>query len=143
MNFKMTAEDFDKWIVELRNPENQQGYGLLGSEEGYCCLGLYCAKVKGLDMLIPHPVVQSNPRYDSTEGYGNEYRDDPYPFNKEEELRSVGGVVTGPRELFDDIGYLNRATLSRLNDGNEDQAPYTFKQVADYLEAHRTEFVDE
>jgi hypothetical protein len=43
----ITREEFDRWIDELENGHHLQTHGTLSDEYGYCCLGVYCEKVKG------------------------------------------------------------------------------------------------
>ena len=130
----LTAEQFDSWIAELRNPENEQAQGQLCKEAGeprvdedgnasrllhekraYCCLGLMSEKVLGIDLdAILH-----------SEGA-------PW--------REMSGILDAdaPRGLAEALTYHQRADLALKNDEGQ-----TFQEIANYLEAHRDEYVSQ
>lgn len=115
----LTSEQFDKWLAELRNPENKQTSGRLASrnwftdERGFCCLGLLCEKVLDFDLSTPNP-----------SGHGDSWE------------RSTGEDEDAPGPLMKAVGELDRHTLAVMNDEGR-----TFQEIADHLENHREEFV--
>jgi len=51
----ITPAQFDRWLAPLRSQRYPQGRGRLKGVEGrYCCLGLYCEIVTGLELYEGH-----------------------------------------------------------------------------------------
>lgn len=132
----MSNEQFDTFITALRSGEYKQGRSQLmvppehqwhaeGEEpdgrDAYCCLGLYC-EINGVDLRKSVRVKESlgNGRYRTSQFLRFE----------------LGGIEHGPRILLNDIPYKQRVHLAKMNDSSK-----TFAEIADYLVAHRDEFV--
>jgi hypothetical protein len=42
----ITREEFNEWLVALESGEFEQGKGFLRRNDKYCCIGVFCEKVK-------------------------------------------------------------------------------------------------
>lgn len=112
----VTQEEFDKWIGHLREPDMKQVKGTLRAEReggvGYCCLGVWCEKVKGYE-------------HDGGEVFKTQVPDD------------VAGAEFGWAGEWESTGIAphwdmppsKQRELATMNDNGR-----TFGQIADFLE---------
>lgn len=119
----LRSDDYKQITEKLRGLYTEEDdYGnIVEQYVGHCCLGVYC-EVRGIDL--------------STYGFNGAYED-------ECQLEDFGGVEDGeiaPSPLDAVLGDFTedqRKYLARMNDDGR-----SFVEIADYLEAHRSEFVD-
>ena len=52
----LSKEQKDKWITALRSGEYKQTIGRLFSGKGYCCIGVFCKAVEGIN--IPRTSIE-------------------------------------------------------------------------------------
>lgn len=126
----MTKELKEKWVKALRSGEYEQGRKRLKQihfdDISYCCLGVLC------DLIDP-----------------NGWEDDPELFTPAfiiEKVSIEGGTI--PDDKFfarrDDIPSRHPLRLAfecvpvmelvKMNDGVDYRVPYTFAEIADYIE---------
>lgn len=100
-----------KWIDALRSGQFLQARGVLEDDDGSkCCLGVLCA------------IQDAN------------WKDANFPDweNDVDELMTTAV----PEHLAGGLKDAAAGALALLNDGADNQEPYTFAQIADYLEQH-------
>ena len=115
----ITPAQFDRWLAALRSQRYPQGRGRLKGVEGhYCCLGLYCEIVTGLEL------------YEGAFLYWTSGAED-----------AESSCLAPPLKPIDrDV----RVKLGMLNDGDGDGVgALPFHEIADWLEIHRHEVVKE
>lgn len=104
----LTKEQKDKWVAALRSGEYKQTKGRLYSGKGYCCLGVFCKAVDGVNLKK-----------------GDE-SDDLFCDASREHYKRI-------RHL---LGVDIRDTLMAMNDGCAMTEKRSFSQIADYIETN-------
>lgn len=116
----------DKWIAELRNPENKQAFGILHIElEGgtvcRCCLGVLCdvLNIKAANMTDGTASIRDNGSSVHANGVITQYLFD------DNEAR----CVTIPLQLMQEHKIAEMELVFK-----NDSLKWTFPQIADFLE---------
>lgn len=124
-----------QWIAALRSGDYKQGQGALRRRENtFCCLGVL------MDLAVKANVVPEGKLW------GNLYFYDSGSDREDVEVGNSGALLTDPVSIWADVSpagalptvvgwteedYVRKATsLMALND----DAGYTFKQIADVIE---------
>lgn len=116
----LTPEQFDQWTDELIYGGLEQTTSALKLENAYCCLGVLCEKVLGVD--LDAPITADNAHI----SYTDPREDLPLSF--------MTGVAEGPRALFETLDEYWRGALAAMNDSGS-----TFADIGRFLQKHREE----
>lgn len=122
----ITSQQFDKWITALRSGEYEQGQEQLRRTNddgtvGYCCLGLF-------QKIIVDNLDEASTG-DNTAGW--------FP-DSNCKIADLGGIQDTTPFLSSALTHGQRNLLAEMNDGGA-----SFEDIADYLEVHRDEFVED
>jgi hypothetical protein len=110
----MNPELKKKWVAALRSGEFRQAREVLRQGDAYCCLGVLCTMVDGVEWTLDDALYRDefNDTYDA---------DGELPMP----VRQIAGIST------DEMTH-----LIVMNDGKENMRPHSFAEIADYIEAN-------
>lgn len=114
-----------QWVAALRSGEYEQAHGYLkvvdeGGGVGYCCLGVLCELMPGVERTIKTRAGSSIPGYFGDHSY------------LPPEVREWAGLAQADPLVSVSLGEESRRF--RLSDLN-DEEQYSFAEIADVIEA--------
>lgn len=112
-----------RWLEALRSGKYKQARGRLRDESGaMCCLGVLC------DLVDPAGWHREE-----------EFEADGEPSADGKAWAWKGDHRYPPYALLQKVGFTERAPLTARNDGVGDLRPHSFAELADFIEAHKSD----